>query len=79
METYLIPKGIMQQMQDTIDNYLQHVTSNTQIVLPISQLLNRSMPFTILLSLSLSLSLFSALHCFLIHLITDFQFAIGNF
>jgi hypothetical protein len=42
----------MQQMQDTVDNYLQHVTSNTQIVLPISQLLNRSMVFRILLSLS---------------------------
>lgn len=59
----------------TIDNYLQHVTTNTQIVWPISQLLNRSMVFTILLSLPL----FSALHCFLIHIITDFQFGIGNF
>ncbi len=75
METYATPKGIIQQMPDTIDNYLQHVTSNTQIVLRISQLLNRSMVFTIFLSLPL----FSALHCFLMLLITDFQFGIGNF
>jgi len=79
METYVTPKGITQQMQDTIVNYLQHDTSNTQFVLPILQLLNRSRGFTILLSLSLSLSLFSALHCFLIHLSTEFQFGIGNF
>jgi len=75
METYRTPKGIMQQMQDTIDNYLQHVYKqhpNCVTYFTTSQLILWPSQFS-------SLFLFSALHCFLVHLVTDFWFGIGNF